>query len=72
VDDFVAVGSPRFNRAPQASTGQRQVLSSQVIENKLLLQLLFNRLGHIGPPVDTLWCFTFCFNNLQKQLVEPS
>src|ERR1035437_3231574 len=40
-------------RLPQGSTGQRQVLVSYAVANKVLLQLLSIRLGHIGSPVDS-------------------
>src|ERR1035437_522150 len=58
------LSASRFNKAPQASTGQRQLLVSQVLENKLFLQLPFIRLGRGGSPGFTLCSFVFVFNNL--------
>jgi hypothetical protein len=66
------LSASRFNKAPQASTGQRQLLVSQVLENKLLLQLPFIRLGRSGSPGFTLCSFVFVFNNLAFKRGRPS
>ena len=58
--------------APQVTTARRQLLESQVVENKLLLQLGEHRLGHIGSPVETLCSFPSRFKDLENRGVEPS
>src|ERR1035437_3491926 len=63
VDDFVAAQSTLVQ---QDSTGERQMLTSQVVDNKLLLPNAAIRLGLSGSPVNTRCSFTCVFNNLEK------